>query len=376
VFGSRPAALGRLAPAGPGRRAVTVHVRRAVAAVVVALAGPGLVGCSSGDGAATGDGGPAGTVAEPDHGPFAVGQRDLTLVDTTRGTPAASDDLPARPDRTIEVRVVYPSDGDAGPEPDLVPVPGGTATADAEPLDGGFPLVVIAHGYAGRAESFQGWAERLARRGHVVALPTFPLSNRDVGVAEDVRNQPGDVSFVIDELGDPAPEDPLAGHVDVGRVAVAGHSLGAATALGVAYNSCCVDDRVDAAVLVAGGPLPYEGGTYEDMPPTPMLVAHGEADTTVPVAASDAVVDLASGPVWYLRTRDADHTSVLVGPDGELLAQAVTALLDAAFGGDADALDGMGAVVEDSGRGEWRTANAAQAGSSGCPDWPVCEPDG
>ena len=55
----------------------------------------------------------------------------------------------------------------------------------------------------------------------------------------------------------------------------------------------------------------FEGGDYDDMPPTPMLLAHGAADVTVPIAASDAVYEMASPPVGYLRTTPADHATGL-----------------------------------------------------------------
>jgi dienelactone hydrolase len=346
-------------------------VRRAVAALALALAGPGLAACTSGDGAADGDGaaGAAGTTGDgaPDdedvpEGPFAVGRRDLTLVDATRGTDAVPDQLPAEPDRTLEVRVAYPVAGDPGPEPELAGPPEGSAMPDAEPVDGTFPLVVIGHGFRGHAENFDGWAARLAREGYVVAVPRFPLSNGDVGVLDDVENQPGDVSFLIDELGALDPDDdPLGGHVDGEQVAVFGHSLGAATVLGVTYNSCCADERIDAAIPVAGGPLPFDGGTYDDMPPVPMLLAHGEVDELVPVGASDGVMNMATGPVWYLRPSGADHTSVLFGDDGELLAEATVAFLDATLRDDDEALDEMADVVDASGLGEWRTAGVDEA---------------
>jgi dienelactone hydrolase len=149
--------------------------------------------------------------------------------------------------------------------------------------------------------------------------------------------------------------DPLAGHVDVEHVAVGGHSLGAVTTIGAAYNTCCIDDRIDATIPIAGGPLGFEGGDWEHMPPTPMLLAHGEADGTVPIAASDALFEMASPPVWYLRTTTADHASVLLDAHGELLVDAIEAFLDAQLKGEPEALDAMGDVVEQSGLGEWRT---------------------
>ena len=66
------------------------------------------------------------------------------------------------------------------------------------------------------------------------------------------------------------------------RIGVAGHSLGAITTLGVATNSCCVDQRVDAAVAWSGVQLPFPGGTCYAGPTRRCMLVHGDADRTVP----------------------------------------------------------------------------------------------
>jgi len=341
---------------------VTAATRRRVAAAV--LAGALAVGaCSSDDGASGGDdavtgvdqAGAGGAEGSAGEGPFAVGRRSLTLVDATRTTDAVTGRLAERPERTIEVEVVYPAEGEAGPVPtDEEVVAGGVSVVDAPPAPDVFPLVVFAHGWNGRADHFRGFAERWAREGYVVALPTFPLSRAGIAVA-DLADQPGDISFVVDELAGLAADDPLAGHIDVERLAVGGHSLGAATTFGIAYNSCCLDGRIDAAIPVAGGSLPFEGGDYEDRPATPMLLVHGARDATVPVVAGDAMFEQARSPVWYLRPAEADHVTVFTGEPGRLFAEATVAFLDAHLGDDTtDALDAVGAEAVSGGVAEWR----------------------
>ena len=334
---------------------IALTSRRVALLAAGALLVAAAAACSSDDDrgdAASGRDGAPGETADDLSGPFAVGRRDLTLVDTTRATPAVPDRLPAEPDRTIDVEVVYPAEGTAGPEPALTPDPA-ASTVDAPPADGSFPVVVFAHGFNGEGALFEGYAARWARRGYVAVLPTFPLSRSGIAVSDDVVDQPGDISFVLDSLGDLADDDPLAGHADLDHVAVGGHSLGAATALGIGYDAGRTDPRVDATIPVAGGPLPFPGDGY-DWPATPMLLAHGVADTTVPVAASDAVFDMAAPPVWYLRTTTAGHSDLLLGEHGELLADAIDAFLDAELKGEPQALEAMGDEVAASGLGEWR----------------------
>src|SRR5262245_42421984 len=69
------------------------------------------------------------------HGKYGVGVTTLTMVDASRGT-AANHEVPALPERTMEVDVWYPAQ-----------------TAEAEgrdaPLDasgGPYPLIIFAHG--------------------------------------------------------------------------------------------------------------------------------------------------------------------------------------------------------------------------------------
>jgi dienelactone hydrolase len=304
------------------------------------------------DAAATADSGDAA-------GPFATGRRTFTLVDAGRTTDEVPGVSAARPDRTIEVEVVYPAEGEPGPEPTSPGGLGGAAVEDAPPAEGEFPLVVFAHGFSGLGRFFLGFAEGWAREGYVVALPTFPLSRDGVDILADVRNQPGDVSFVIDELSALGDDDPLAGHVDVENIAVGGHSLGGVTVLGAAYNSCCVDERIDATIQVAGGPLPYEGGEYEGDPARPMLLVHGTADETVPIAIGDAVFDMFAMPVWYLRIEGATHSGVFGGAAGELFDEATLAFLAAELRGDDAEMGDMAAAVEASGIAEWRVRTAS-----------------
>lgn len=318
-----------------------------------------VAACSSGGGGADPDPGEAPPAPEP---PFAVGRRTLELVDDSRPTdayPPAS--VAAAPDRTIEVHLLYPAEGEAPSETDAEDTTDtagttGSATPDAPPAGDGFPLVVWAHGWTGTNEAFLPHAERWAREGYVVALPEFPLSREGIGNSDDVQNQPGDVSFVIDQVLGLDGDDPLAGVADGERVAVGGHSLGAATVFGVAYNTCCLDERIDAAIAVSGGGLIFEGGDYVEEGTVPLLLVHGARDQTVPIGVGDATFRNRPAPVTYLRFGEADHNSLFRDDDDRpVLERAVLAFLDAELRGDPAGMESLPAAVESSGRAVLRT---------------------
>lgn len=312
--------------------------------------------CSSGG---DDDAGPRESAPAPaPEPPFAVGRRTMELVDESRPTDAwPQAGVEAAPNRTIETVVVYPAAGDpdtaADPEAhsdgegiESVEAPG--STVGAPPAEGSFPLVVWAHGWNSTGEAFLPYAELWAREGYVVALPTFPLSREGVANGDDVQNQPGDVSFVIDQVLD-------LGIADADHIAVAGHSLGSATVFGVVYNSCCADDRIDAAIAVSGGGPIFAGGDYEDSARTPLLLVHGARDTGVPIGVGDATFESRPGPITYLRFDGADHVNLFWGPDGELFETAVVAFLDDQLKGDPGGMEALPGDVEASGRAVLRT---------------------
>ena len=160
-----------------------------------------------------------------------------------------------------------------------------------------FPLIVLAHGFMDHPRDFSGLATAWAEAGYVVAAPAFPLSNTDAPGGPspaDFPNQPGDVSFVIDEVVRLSQQDghPLEDRIDSDRVGVAGHGLGVTTVLGATFNSCCHDDRIDAVIAMSGILIDLPG-SY-DFSATPMLMLYGAADEFIPPT---------TGPEIYARAR-------------------------------------------------------------------------
>jgi fermentation-respiration switch protein FrsA (DUF1100 family) len=307
----------------------------------------------------------AGGSAEPrgDGDGRGVGRRDVTFVDPGRPTAAVpEEDVEARPDRTLDTVVLYPTAN----------VEASSASTDVRPAgppaaEGPFPLVVFSHGNGGDPELYVPLVEPLVREGYVVALPRFPLTSLSGEALADVVNQPADVSFVIDQLLalSDRPDGWLAGRVDAERIAAAGHSLGAVTTLALAYDDCCVDPRVDAALAVSGVAVPSGPGTLDDPPPTPLLLVHGAEDATVPVTGSDDLFARATGPAYYLRLDDGDHTDIGFGDDGDLTREAMEAFLSAELEADPGPLAALPDDVAESGRGAWQERNVPATAGAG-----------
>ena len=256
---------------------------------------------------------------------YAVGTHSVTLVDTSRPTPA-NGTFPGAPDRTLPTLIVYPAAGD----------PGAAPAADAPPAESpyGFPVVIYAHGHNATLEGALPLLTRLAAAGFVVAAPAFPLSKRDApggSTSADYGQQPADMRFVLDAvLGGQVGNVP---NVDGGRVAVAGHSLGAMTVLGLTQNSCCRDRRIKAAVAISGRESAWDG-TWFPSPPTPLLLIHGDKDTVVPFTGSTDVFAAAPSPVSLVRLLDGPH-AVFEAPYLDVVAATTIDFLRGEVDGDA-----------------------------------------
>ena len=267
-----------------------------------------VAGCMLAAAACGGDGGSARPAAPDPAGPsgpgsgaagpaFDVTTRTETFVDPSRPTAAAGDQA-ARPERTLRTVIYHPAGA------------------------GRFPLIVFAHG---NTVSDPGYYQVLLHSwvsaGYVVAAPIFPLSStRLPGGGADLVNQPADVSFVISEMLrlDADPRSPYAGRIDAARIGVAGHSLGAMTTLGVAFHSCCLDDRIRAGVVLAGRERPFPTGAFFPGTITPLMIVHGDADPLLPLEAAQQIYEHALGPRFLLTVLGGDHDSPYAGVNGQV----------------------------------------------------------
>jgi dienelactone hydrolase len=200
----------------------------------------------------------------------------------------------------------------------------------APPAPGGpFPLIVFAHGYNVTPAPYAGLLRSWARAGYVVAAPTFPLTNPGApgGPDEgDLVNQPADVRFVIDQLlAADSKGGFLDGLIDPHKIAVAGHSDGGVTAAAVAYNTCCRDPRISAAVIMAGAEIDMPGGSYFSPGNAPMLVIQGDEDhSNNPLNGIGLYMGDGGGPKYLVTLPGASHEGPFMGggPAADVVQQA------------------------------------------------------
>jgi predicted dienelactone hydrolase len=274
------------------RRAITL------AAFVIALAPVVVAALSSGDGS-------------HDRPAYAVGVRVVPLVDAARRAVLA--DGRALP-RTLTTYVRYPATGSAA----------AAARYGAKPArDGPFPLVVFGHGFGYAPGTYTRLLDAWVRAGYVVAAPIFPLENANAPggpFRADLPNQPGDVSYLIGRLltASATPAGPLRGLIDPGRIAVAGHSDGGATALALVYNRIYRDSRVRAVVVLSGAQLPDTAGWDYSARGRALLAVQGSADPINAPADTRAFWSLAGSPKYLLTLTGAGHLAPYTQPGSPL----------------------------------------------------------
>ena len=186
----------------------------------------------------------------------------------------------------------------------------GLRTLVVQPNGGGpYPLIVFVHGAGAPPEYYEDLLTDLAGEGNVVVAPAMPGSVDDAsaGALLALPFQPGRVHQVIDAVTEGREAIPI---VDPERIVVAGHSLGAMTALATAFNTCCVDQRVDVVVAIAGQLASFPEGAW-NTGRIPVLLVHGRNDDTVAYTGSGEAFQEVGTSAYLLTVERGDHGGYL-----------------------------------------------------------------
>jgi len=249
------------------------------------------------------------------------------ILNTKEGGPVA------RYDRTLTLEVWYPATLAAGQQPGgdyrvitrdpaITATIHGKAVRDAAPLlgpgsptpgEGGYPLVIISHGYPGNRYLMSHIGENLASKGFVTVSIDHKDSTYDDQKAfgSTLYNRSFDQLFVlneIDRLSKPGSGNFLGGLVDASRTGIIGYSMGGygvVNVIGGGYSDASVsgaqappnkllgeraatnasyqqarDPRIRAAIAI--GPWGMQGGFWDAEGlkgiRTPVLFVAGSAD--------------------------------------------------------------------------------------------------
>jgi dienelactone hydrolase len=203
-------------------------------------------------------------------GPLTAATMDVTFEDKSRPLPATTKQ-PGAPSRTLVTTIYYPS---SGPAPFL----GAPSLATGGP----FPMLMYSHGYSSNRGEAARVGKRLASYGYIVVAADFPLSNLGATGGPDLvdaANQPGDLSFLIDQLLTFSRDSQhlLAGGVDEARIGALGVSLGGLTTLLVTFHPRFQDKRVKVAMPIAPVSKVLAKGFYHTRQVPTLLVA-GDLD--------------------------------------------------------------------------------------------------
>lgn len=219
-------------------------------------------------------------------GPYSVGMAEYVFVDDSRPTDE-NRGIPGKPERSFPTWIWYP-----------------------EGAEGELPLIVHSHGIMSAGNELLNVAEHLASNGYVVAAASYPLSNGGTeggANANDVVNQPADVSFLIDSVTALSGDDkPFSGSIDRDRIGLSGYSLGGLTTVLATYHPRWRDPRISAAISIAG-PINVFTPRFYTNSNVPFLGIYGTADALIDYETNGLIVPDRIGSSSLITIEGGSH---------------------------------------------------------------------
>lgn len=221
-------------------------------------------------------------------GELGMAREPLALTDDRRAT-MANGEFAGQPFRELNGELWYPRDRAEGP----------------------YPLILYSHGFMSSVSEGGYLVDFLVPKGYVIAAVDYPLSSGGAPggpTVNDVGNQPGDVSFVLDQLlaRNSTEGDSLFGLIDPQRIAVAGLSLGGLTSQLTAFHRDSRDPRIAAAVSIAG-PAVFLTPEFFSTSSMPFMMIAGSADAIIPYEAHAAPIPQKSPQSLLVTLQGGTH---------------------------------------------------------------------
>jgi predicted dienelactone hydrolase len=210
-----------------------------------------------------------------------------------------------------------------------------TTTIEYPTRNAGNPLIVFSPGFGGSNDAYEGLSSYWASQGFVVIRVSPADAGRklaenqdfwDTQTESDRRNRVRDLTFVLDSLDQIEKNYPeLQGKIDRTKIAFAGHSYGAYTALlagGMKTfpgGTSSADPRVKAIVAMSPqGPNEARGLTRESFAginvPTLFMTGSrdmGPVESETPEWRSQAFELAAPGDKWLIVVEGARHATFI-----------------------------------------------------------------
>ncbi len=190
---------------------------------------------------------------------YAIGLRDTTLIDIARSS------------RSIQAYFYYPA------------ITAGTGVAVAIPPTGGFPVVVVAHGFSMDYAAFTNFKDSLVPKGYIVIIPNTETGI--IGISH--ANFGGDLSFLVNymQAQNTNPSSRYFSKVK-NKSAIIGHSMGGgATYLGAVGNT-----NVTTTVTFGAAETSPSAVTACASIQVPSLVFSGQNDCVAPQGTNQTLM--------------------------------------------------------------------------------------